>query len=68
MAVLRLLLQVVAVALLTVGGIGLYFSVGALLAGDRVAVESVLTTVAAFTLAALLLRRLLRPGPGRPAR
>ena len=68
MAVLRLLLQLVAVALLTVGGIGLYFSVGALLAGDRVAVESVLTTVAAFTLAALLLRRVLRSGPSRSAR
>ena len=57
---LRVLLQVVAVGLLTVGGIGIYFSIGALLAGDRVAVESVLTTVIAFTLAALLLRHLLR--------
>jgi len=59
-AVLRLLLQLVAVGLLTVGGIGLYFSVGALLAGDRVAIESVLTTIVAFTAAALLLRHLLR--------
>ena len=53
----RLLLQIVAAALLAVGGIGLYFSIGALLAGDAVAVESVVTTVAAFTLAALLLKR-----------
>ena len=68
MPLVRLLLQLLAVALLTVGGIGLYFSVGALLAGDRVAIESVLTTVAAFTLAALLLRRLLRPRPDRSAR
>jgi hypothetical protein len=59
-AVVRLLFQVAAAGLLAVGGIGLYFSVGALLAGDRVAIESVLTTVGAFTLAALLLRRLLR--------
>ena len=62
MRLFRLLLQVIAVGLLTVGGIGLYFSVGALLAGDRVAVESVLTTVVAFTGAALLLRHLLRRG------
>ena len=60
MAVLRVLLQLVAAGLLTVGGIGIYFSIGALLAGDRVAVESVLTTVAALMLAALLLRRLRR--------
>ena len=60
MPALRVLLQIVAVGLLTVGGIGLYFSVGALLAGDVIAVESVLTTVAAFTMAAMLLRRLRR--------
>jgi hypothetical protein len=59
-AALRLLLQVVAAGLLTVGGIGVYFSIGALLAGDRVAVEAVLTTVAALMLAALLLRHLRR--------
>jgi hypothetical protein len=57
--VLNVLLQILAAGLLAVGGIGFYFSVGALLAGDRVAIESVVTTVAAFTLAALLLRRLL---------
>ena len=62
MRILRVLLRVVAVGLLTVGGIGLYFSVGALLAGDRVAIESVLTTVTALTAAALLLRYLLRRG------
>ncbi|MFN2563759.1 MAG: hypothetical protein ABR499_01940 [Gemmatimonadaceae bacterium] len=59
-AVLRVLMQVVAAGLLAVGGIGLYVSIGALLAGDRLAVQTVLTTVAAFTLAALLLRRVLR--------
>ena len=57
--VLNVLLQILAAGLLAVGGIGFYFSVGALLAGDRVAIESVVTTVAAFTLAGLLLRRLL---------
>lgn len=56
----RLLLQLVAVALLTVGGIGLYVSVGALLAGDRLAVQTILTTIAAFSAAAIVLRRALR--------
>ena len=59
--VARVLLQVVAAGLLGVGGIAFYFSVGALLAGDAVAIESVLTTVGAFALAAVLIRRLRRP-------
>jgi Na+-translocating ferredoxin:NAD+ oxidoreductase RnfD subunit len=60
-AVARVLLQVVTAGLLAVGGIAFYFSVGALLAGDAVAIESVLTTVGAFALAAVLIRRLRRP-------
>ncbi len=59
-AVARMLLQVLIAALLAVGGIGVYFSIGALLAGDAVAIESVVTTVAAFTTAGLLYRLLLR--------
>ena len=55
-----MLLQIVAAGLLAVGGIGLYVSIGALLASDRLAIETVLTTVAAFALAGLLLKRALR--------
>ena len=59
-AILRVLLQVVAAALLAVGGIGLYVSIGALLASDRLAVQTVVTTLAAFSAAALLLRHTRR--------